>query len=244
MSQMEKKPSNIVLFFRRIKELWGNPRGRAALLLGFYGLFLLFVVGGVKTSLSNEPKRVKEEPSVKEEKTSTFETMNNYEFEMKVNKDNEMTIFQGKRNDTSHFFVNKQTNLAYYMEDKMLYQVSNGGKTPLVEPLYSIDITKFQPDFLEILLDQSTLDYTTNYASGVIKKNYILSLSAFMKLMYGTTISSQDVITLTTTEKNKKIEQVVIDLLGYQKTIDHNSTQLSIDIIYKNIGAVEVFHID
>ncbi len=244
MSKEKKKQSNVILFFKRVKELWANPRGRAAILLGFYGCFLLFVVGGVRTSLSNEQKNMNDEPSIKQEETTSFDTMTNYEFEMKVSKNNEMIAFQGKRNGTSQYFVNKETNQAYYVEEKTIYQVIDGVKKPLVDPLFSIDITKFQPDFIAKLLDQSTLDYTTNYSSGVVKKSYILSLPAFMKFMYGTTVSSNEVITLVTTEKNKKMEQVVLDLLNYQKTVDMDSTKMSIEITYKNVDAVEAFHID
>lgn len=243
MNKKEKKQSNVRLFFKRLKELWANPRGRAAILLGFYGIFLLFVVGGVRTSLSNEPTNVPEEPEVKEE-SSSFADMTNYEYDMKVSKNNEVAVFVGKRNGIYNLFVNTMTNQSYYMEERMIYKVVNGVKSPLSEPLYQIDITKFQPDFIAELLKQSTLDYTTNYASGVIKKNYILSLPAFMKLMYGTTVSSNEIVTITMTEKDKKIEQVELDLLGYQKTVDANSTAMKIEITYKNIDEVEEFHID
>lgn len=247
MDKKESKKSKIRLYYDRFKELWGNPRGRAAILLGVYGLFLLFVVGGVRTNLNTKKSMTNNETQPAQEKKESkvsFEDMDNYEYDMKVTKNEEITLFQGKHYEKLDLFIHTGTNQAYYVEEGNTYQIINGMKTPLTTPLYNIDISKFTPEFIGTLLKEATLDYTTNYSTGVEKKNYILSVPAFMRLVYGTTVSSNEIITITTSMKNQEMQNVEIDLLGYERATDSSITKMMIEITYKNLGGVLDFHID
>lgn len=246
MSSQEKKGSKMKASWHKFKELWANPRSRAAMLLGLYALFILFVVGGVRSGVSTD-KKVNKNPERLEEKketTTTFKQMDNYEYDLKVNQNEEITLFQGKHHGTHDLFINTLNNNAYYVEEKVVYQVIDGMKSPLASPLYNIDITLFSPDFIHQLLDVATLDYTTNYSTGIEKKNYILSLGAFMKMVYGSDVSSNEIITITTSTKDKVMQTVEIDLSGYEKITDPGITKLTLEITYKNIHGVEEFHID
>lgn len=242
--QKEKKKSNIKLYIEKFKELWANPRSRAAILLGFYGLFMLFVVGGVRTNLNSRPPKDETTNRVEKEEKVNFSELTNYEYNMKITKDTEVTLFQGKHYENTDFFVNIGNNNAYYVEGDIIYQLNNGIKEPLENSLYDINITKFTPAFISSLLESATLDYTTNYSTGIEKKNYILSVPAFMRAMFGTNVSSNEIITITITSNKKNVESVMIDFLGYEKMTMSGVTVMTMEITYQNIGGVSPFHID
>lgn len=244
MAKEEKGKSKIKLYINHFRELWANPRGRAMILLGVYGFFMLFVVGGVRTSISVDKKQTNENKVEEEVVTPSFSLMDNYEYDLKVQQNEEITLFQGKRNKEKTLFVNTLNNNTYYVEENNIYQVINGVKTPLLEPIYNVDISKFNPTFLNKLIEEATLDYTTNYSTGIVKKNYILSLPAFMKELYGKNISSNEIITITTNMKDEVMQSIEIDLLGYEKITDSSITTMKLEIAYKNIGYVEEFYVN
>ncbi|HIT11681.1 MAG TPA: hypothetical protein IAB58_02700 [Candidatus Pelethosoma merdigallinarum] len=243
----EKQPNKIVSGWRKFKEIWSNPRGRALILLGIYGIFIVFVVSGVRSNVKNrdryQEQQTNQEPEVSEP-TKKYSDLDNYEYDLVITRDTNVLTYQGKHADEVDLFIDPSTNQAYYLEQSVLYQVVNGVKQPVATPIQEIDITKLTPTMIQTLLDESTLDYTKQYASGIEEKQYILSLPAFMNLFYGSTISSNEIVTITTSMNGDIMEKVTIDLSGYSRYSEFGFTTFTIEFTYKNIDKVESFYID
>ena len=242
----EKQPNKIVSGWRKFREIWANPRGRAAILLGIYGVFIVFVVSGVRGNVKNRDRyqdQTHQEPEISKP-TKDYSELDNYEYDLVITRDTNVLTYQGKHAGEVDLFIDTTTNQSYYLEQSILYQIINGVKQPVATPIQEIDITKLTPTMIQTLLDESTLDYTKQYASGIEEKQYILSLPAFMNLFYGSTISSNEIVTITTSMNEEVMEKVTIDLSGYSRYSEFSFTTFTIEITYKNIDKVESFYID
>ena len=152
---------------------------RQIAVIGIYGIFIVFVVSGVRSNVKNrdryQEQQTNQEPEVSEP-TKKYSDLDNYEYDLVITRDTNVLTYQGKHADEVDLFIDPSTNQAYYLEQSVLYQVVNGVKQPVATPIQEIDITKLTPTMIQTLLDESTLDYTKQYASGIEEKQYILSL--------------------------------------------------------------------
>ena len=65
-----------------------------------------------------------------------------------------------------------------------------------------------------------------------------------MRIIYASTISSNEIVTITTSTNENNIQKITLDLSGYSRYNNLNITNFTIDIDYKNVGKVESFYID
>lgn len=248
MNEKKTKDSsnNLGIAWRKLREIWATPRGRAIILLCIYGIFITFVLSGVR---GNIKKQNQHSTPATEEQTPTvtytqLSDLDNYEYDMKITKDDMIITYQGKHADQVDLFIDTSNNNSYYLEQGIIYQIMNGVKQPVATPISEIDILRLNPETLQALIDEATLDYTKNYASGIEEKQYILSLPAFMRIIYASTISSNEIVTITTSTNENNIQKITLDLSGYSRYNNLNITNFTIDIDYKNVGKVESFYID
>ena len=234
--------------FKNIVEAWHNPRGRAAILLCGYLIFLMFVVGGVRSNIKPNSNNIDNDNNVEETPkeeilNSEYKNYSNYEYELKITVNDVTNIYLGKKNNNKSLItdVNNQT---YYLEDGILYIINNGVKNIYNNNNYDLNLINFTPNTINSLIEAATLNYTTNFANGNISKNYILSLSAFMKLIFGSDISSNEVISITTTENNDLITNVTLDLSNYEKYKGSTVNNFVISITYSNLNGVPEINVD
>ena len=234
--------------FKNIVEAWHNPRGRAAILLCGYLIFLMFVVGGVRSNIKPNSNNIDNDNNVEETPkeeilNSEYKNYSNYEYELKITVNDVTNIYLGKKNNNKSLItdVNNQT---YYLEDGILYIINNGVKNIYNNNNYDLNLINFTPNTINSLIEAATLNYTTNFANGNISKNYILSLSAFMKLIFGSDISSNEIVSITTTENNDLITNVTLDLSNYEKYKGSTVNNFVISITYSNINGVLEINVD
>ncbi len=234
--------------FKNIVEAWHNPRGRAAILLCGYLIFLMFVVGGVRSNIKPNSNNIDNDNNVEETPkeeilNSEYKNYSNYEYELKITVNDVTNIYLGKKNNNKSLItdVNNQT---YYLEDGILYIINNGVKNIYNNNNYDLNLINFTPNTNNSLIEAATLNYTTNFANGNISKNYILSLSAFMKLIFGSDISSNEIVSITTTENNDLITNVTLDLSNYEKYKGSNVNNFVISITYSNLNGVPEINVD
>ena len=233
--------------FKNLVDAWHNPRGRAAILLCGYLIFMIFVVGSLKSNLKTVPTNNSNnttDESVSEEKNNVkYENYSNYEYEVKITSNDITNTYLSKKNNNKSL-ITDTNNQTYYLEDGILYIVTELGKTLYNYNTYDLDLTTLTPYNINSLINQATLNYTTNFANGNIEKNYILSLSAFAKLMFGSDISSSEVVSITTTTNNDLITNVVLDLSNYEKYKGSNINKFIISITYSNLNGVPEINVD
>ena len=234
--------------FKNIVEAWHNPRGRAAILLCGYLIFLMFVVGGVRSNIKPNSNNIDNDNNVEETPkeeilNSEYKNYSNYEYELKITVNDVTNIYLGKKNNNKSLItdVNNQT---YYLEDGILYIINNGVKNIYNNNNYDLNLINFTPNTINSLIEAATLNYTTNFANGNISKNYILSLSAFMKLIFGSDISSNEIVSITTTENNDLITNVTLDLSNYEKYKGSTVNNFVISITYSNLNGVPEINVD
>ena len=227
--------------YKNLVEAWHNPRGRAAILLCGYFIFMAFVVGGLKSDLKTVPTKesnnTTDESVIKEEVNEDYENYKNYEYEVKITSNDITNTYLGKKNNNKSL-ITDSNNQTYYLEDGILYVVTELGKTLYNYNTNDLDLTMFTPYNINSLIEEATLNYTTNFANGNIEKNYILSLSAFAKLMFGSDISSSEVVSITTTTNNNLVTNVILDLSNYEKYKGSNINTFIISITYSNLNGV------
>lgn len=229
--------------FKNLVDAWHNPRGRAAILLCGYFIFMIFVIGGIKSDIKPTTTTNSSESVKKEEVNEDYENYNNYEFEIKITSNDVTNTYLGKKNNNKSL-ITDSNNQTYYLEDGILYVVTELGKTLYNYNPNDLDLTMFTPYNINSLINEATLNYTTNFENGTVEKNYILSLSAFSKLMFGSDISSSEVISITTSNTNNIITNVVLDLSNYEKYKGSNINTFIISITYSNLNGVPEINVD
>ena len=65
-----------------------------------------------------------------------------------------------------------------------------------------------------------------------------------MKLIFGSDISSNEIVSITTTENNDLITNVTLDLSNYEKYKGSNVNNFVISITYSNLNGVPEINID
>lgn len=234
--------------FKYLIEAWRNPRGRAAILLCGYLIFLMFVVGGVRSNMKEAPDNNSNQDNIEEidkeeNKNSDYKNYNNYEYELQVTVNDVTNTYLGKKNNNKSL-ITDQNNQTYYLEDGVMYIITNGVKTIYNDFHYDLNLTYLTPSMINSLIEEATLNSTTNFANGNISKNYILSLSAFMKLMFNSDISSNEVISITTTENDDLITNVTLDLSNYEKYKGSSINIFKVSITYNNLFGVPEINVD
>ena len=147
--------------FEFIKKLYQNPRTRAAVILGMYAIFFIFVIALIR--------QVDDTPTNNTEIINNYSSVQeNYEYnhtvEMKVNNDTIKYLFIGSNNNG---IVNEKVKI-YDYEAKKYEEISK----PENINTKLIDLEK-----IISYVNDVKEEFSTNYKDGTIQKNFLIELS-------------------------------------------------------------------
>ncbi len=219
-------------YVKLVKELLENKRTRALVKLVLWGGFFLLVfsifdVRGTRTS-----KKELSNPA------GDWKSMSNYKSEVTFTINEETYILNSIRNgDYEKLTIGEDT---YYLEQNFLYHLEGYNKIFIEETsLLGYDLLKLRPDFLNEVLRNSKLEYTTNYeANELVKKGYSISTAKFVELYHQSIITDNTFMPIEVVEKNNQIVEIELDLKemqGYSQTMIQT---YKIKIVYRDFGTV------
>lgn len=173
-------------FFKKLKIIWKNPRGRALLQFGLYILFfvILFLLLNIKTS-SKISYTVEEQ----------YGSLTEYEYEMVVGIEESIYHIQGRKGRDREEFVVEELRTAY--------QVLNGTVTDEEKQIVSDKWNLFSPNQLSSFIKNGTVNSTTNYKDGSKKVEYEMECNLWNP-------DAEGICQLETVQNEKEIVQVIL----------------------------------
>lgn len=170
-----KKIDNGTKEENKFMQLWHNKRTHAAMVLGLWMLFLLFVIiisfiGGEATK--NENNQNVNTPAIQEEVTEfkDYKEMQaellklNFEYEYSITNGNNKVVYKGEKIDnleTGYRETHEET-IKYYIDETGLYKVQ-------MDELYALD--KLYENIFESLIDPEYIFNTINEQSYLTEES-------------------------------------------------------------------------
>ena len=207
-----------------LKKMWATPRGKAAIKLGLYLIFIVFVV--IFINVSSKVNKIVKESTVNEEKEITIGSMreklllNNYKYTYTITKNDKKTVYSGERLKQVETGTkeNEFGTIKYYVNDVETYQIQMGEKKQ-IDNLYE--------DFNINLLDSEYLLNLTNDKSTIINKDKDLK-----EYNYSFDLEDKEIdISIYTKNDNIKEIKVIYDDTTYE-------------LKYSNIGEIKEIEIE
>lgn len=190
-------------YVKKFKELLENRRTRAAVILFLWFLFFLFIFAAFDV---RKPQKESYVSSTLED----WKGKTTYEYQMTLSIDDKEYKINGHKYVSREEFVLEDT--VYYLENNLLYRLENGNRVPEENTvLLGLDFTKLSPTQLEEIISKGSLQYTTNYEDGLVKKGYEIPLSDVISWYRNLTVSDSNTMAIELSEKNKQIVEVNID---------------------------------
>ena len=146
----------------------------------------------------------------------------------------------GKRYNYQEEFEDKLNKTSYFIDNGIVYQRSEGRLETSQEEFIEMTL---KPDMTYRMLEDATLEATTNYKDGSILKTYTINLKKFIAIYHNSHSNAKGEITITTKEKDNQITEVTYDLLSFMNQQQVQYSAYGITITYKNIGKVDSIHL-
>jgi len=214
-------------YLNLFKELWKNKRYRSLIILGFYFIFIMFIVMGLKSTPSI--------PKVEEPVKTSYESMNNYEYTYTITS-NEVINIEGMRYQDKEIILYKNDNKKYYYDEDGFYLVSDNQMNRTSYILYDYSMKDLRPNRINQLLLSSTLSHEMSYQNNEIKKEYKIAIKDYLRWLNGTFSSDDSIITIEVIEKDSLVNKITLDLTNY------NNTTLTINYFNHNkLTNIEVY---
>lgn len=185
----------------QLKEIWSNKRYRALIIFGGYFFFLTFLVILIRTTDST---------SVLEEETQNKNSLENYEYEYIIEKDETYQI-TGEHYGTKELIHNVTDNKTYVIEDEQFYEIIQNKMIPSSDKIYGIHLLKLQQKNIKTLLEKCNLTYTKTYQENRIVKTYEITVKDFYHWYDGTFSNQEDIIFISLEETNQLITKISFD---------------------------------
>ena len=215
-------------FIETFKKVWADERGKALIKLGLYMLFAVFAVitAGATYRFNNQ----------NDENNRPVNAMEKY-----VN----LRAFSGNYiiGDKTYSFTSatkqiiKVEDFSYFVEDGKLV---NAVDPTLETPVFVFKFWYLTPKFISDLIDNGEKSYTTTFSDESIESAYLVPLKYFASNYTGTilpiendSIFNNKSIEIVTTERDKEIVKVKINLSTYYTLIDSQVTNYNVEIDYK-----------
>ncbi len=215
-------------FIETFKKVWADERGKALIKLGLYMIFAVFAVltAGATYRINNQNN----------ENNKPVNAMEKY-----VN----LKVFSGNYiiGDKTYSFTSatkqiiKIEEFSYFVEDGKLV---NTVDPTLESPVFGFKFWYLTPKFILDLIDNGEKSYTTTFSDESIESAYLVPLKYFASNYTGTilpiendSIFNNKNIEVITTEKDKEIVKVKINLSTYYTLIDSQVTNYNVEIDYK-----------
>ena len=145
--------------------LWSNRRVRAAITITLYFFFFLFII----VSLRMRPDRPLSTQAKEDQNEVSFETMDNYEYDMTITyRSNTVTntfTLSGTRYQEKHRLQTKDSLQPYYVKDDGIYTVINGVES-LTSLNYGINLYRLNPTLFSSMIEEADLQSTIEYENG------------------------------------------------------------------------------
>lgn len=214
--------------FKKFKEFTSDKRNGALVKLGFWFIFLLFVIIYVRIMNSKTPNYannpVDDLPQTITEGVKSFKNVNTYECSIEYTYNGNILKVDGKKYNDKWLF-NYNDNEYYY--DGNLYLLKENEKE---------EVDKTNIEYLLMFDIQKVYDYLLNskYVSKTENVNNELIITSNLTL--------EDTLNkIETVNKGNNLESINMDLTNYYKTKDENCVNLNIVIKYSNLNNVEDF---
>ena len=220
-------------FIEKIKELKSNDKGKSILFFGFYFLFFIFVFLFIKLTGTKDALLQEYEKGNSSLFNSSILLNNNFYYDYKINLDNNYYNYYGKiLGDVESF---KYNNSDYYKSNDS-YFIDNGTWIMCDNPfVYREFIDTLN---ISILLDNSYYVSKTDYESGEVDFNYLLSSNTINKLLYDIDSDYDDIPNeIVVKTNNGNITSIVYKLDNYCVSTGKCSN-LKIDLSYDLFGEV------
>ncbi len=225
-------------YVKLVKELLENRRTRAFVKLVLWGFFFLLIFSIFDVRGTHTSKKEILDPREK------WKVMTNYKSEIIFTINEETYVLNSSRNgDYEKLTIGEDI---YYLEQDFLYHLEGYDKKFIKETsLLGYDLLKLRPDFLNEILLNGKLEYTTNYEDGeLVKKGYSMNTAKFVELYHQSVITDDSFITMEVTEKNNQIVEIELDLKEMQKYSQMIIQTYKIKIVYKDFGTVFVNEVE
>ena len=204
--------------FNFIKEKYQNPRTRAAVILGIYLVFFVFLFIAVRTpntSSTNNNEQINNYTNIEENY--------NYSYNVEITKDNK----------TNKYLFSGISNEGNITEKVELYN----NESKIYEGIF--DYEDIDPKFINLktiisYVNNIKEEFTTNYKDGTIQKNYLVELSKI-----DSNINSIETIEINVYEKDGFITKIIIDGTNFDSKTNEGVTYSKYILEYNKITTEE-----
>jgi hypothetical protein len=216
--------------YRKYKELMKNPKYKAlnqlVLWFMFFGIIYLIVLLGFgsRIPISSTDNNVKEKITL-----DNYIEMNSfvfsYDFKYQDTIDKELNI-NGTFIDDKYYFKIDETE--YYYDNK-LYMVKRDNKKLISNPDIGIADFLFEIDYKTIhnWIKDSSKESETKYKDGMIITDYLYSIDDTKNIM------------IKISEKDKRINNITLDLVDFLSTNDLRYNKFELYIEYTNVNNID-----
>lgn len=224
-----KLKENITLF----KKAWKIPKYKALIKLGIYLIFIFSLILMIRFCGNSSIDDTSNNQIQELNSTQKLEIMSNYEYEIKINENENSTILKGiKYNDINDFEVINDKE-KYTVIDNNIYKKNT---KELVEQLLNINIISIFNENLKSYIIDENMKNEIKYKDNEIKKEYHIYNFNILE-----NINKDKFIILTTYENNNYIYKIEIDATDVIKDFNPLLNNYNIEINYNNINEIKEY---
>lgn len=211
---------NIKEKYHKFKELWKDPKSHALILLGFYGIFILFLAVIFRIGNNNSYENNNE--------VKNDYTVNNFEYNIAITISgsiNDNININGIKYEDINEFEESKTKQKYYIKDGNVYDRLND--EIVTDGRFYINLNSIDYSNLKYIIDNNVETNKIEYNDQSIKKEYIINNIFFSDV-------TLDILNITTYEKNNYITEINISFI-------YNQNNYNIAINYENINNISSY---
>ncbi len=223
-------------FLATIKELRKTPRGKALLFFGGYFLFFILIMIVFRISPKMSIKNYNYDKGAKDDYSLSKIEANNYNYKYGITVDDTNYIITGKRNKEKEEFSFMDNN--YFHNNDNYFTLNNGIWIKCANPNnynYFTDITN-----LKELLNKSFFLSKTDYESGKVIYNYLITTNQIIKSIHNLDIDIADLANeiILSTDEEGNTNQIRLKLDSYCQYEKICNKSLEIILNYDEFGNV------
>lgn len=219
-----------------LKNIYNNPRGKACLFFSFYLVFFLIMIVILRFSSRSMNLSSNDYERGSNQKYNISKLLDsNFDFEYNVNLDGVNYKYFGQKNGDSELF--SYNDKSYYKNKESFFVYDSFWMKNESPYLYG-----YFMDFKNItyLLDNASFEAKTEYDSGKVVYNYVIStntINEFIHDVYSDFADEGNRISVSTND-NKEVNGITYDLSNYCLLNNMCSSSLKISLNYDNVGLV------
>ena len=223
-------------YVKKILEFWNIPRYRSLIKLGIYIIFFTLVIVSIK---NQDDIIVNSNDTNKGGIMETYKKMDNYQYRATIQSDVSRTLV-GRVYENRQLIIFNDNN--YYYNNVNLYKREEGTHDVYLETqekLLEFEVWRFNPIFINALIERGQFESKTEYADGIIASTYLVDLADFVELYFGDKDDFEEDIIITMYQDNEMVTKVELDLTPiYQQGQFVNSSYYKVTIEYEQINQI------